>query len=52
MLIEFLNGFDFQFEFKSATKEYKSGSFNEGLEAIFINHDKILNIILSTTYVK
>ena len=48
MLIEFLNGFDFQFEFKSATKEYKSGRFNEGLEAIFINHDKILNIILPT----
>ena len=38
----------FKFEFKSATKEYKSGSFNEGLEGNFINHDKILNIILPT----
>ena len=47
-LIDFLNGFNFQFEFKSATEEYKSGNFNEGLEEIFKNYDNILNIILPT----
>ncbi|MBD22846.1 MAG: lysine--tRNA ligase [Alphaproteobacteria bacterium] len=48
MLINFLKGFNFEFEFKSATEQYKSGNFNKGLEAIFDNYDKILNIILPT----
>jgi len=47
-LIEFLNKFDFNFEFKSSTKHYKTGTFNSGLEAIFDNYEKILNIILPT----
>ena len=48
MLINFLNEFDFDFEFKSATDYYKSGNFNTGLEAIFENYEKIVNIILPT----
>ena len=48
MLINFLNEFDFDFEFKSATEHYKSGNFNIGLEAIFENYEKIVNIILPT----
>ena len=48
MLIDFLRRFDFEFEFKSATEQYKSGNFNSGLEAIFDNYEKILNVILPT----
>ena len=47
-LVEFLERFNFDFEFKSATENYKSGKFNEGLVSIFDNYDKILNIILPT----
>ncbi len=47
-LIEFLNKFNFDFEFKSSTKNYKGGNFNSGLEAIFDNYDKILDVILPT----
>ena len=47
-LKEFLNEFDFDFEFKSATDLYKNGTFNSGLELIFENYDKIMNIILPT----
>ena len=47
-LKEFLDSFDFQYEFKSATENYKTGIFNNGLEAIFDNYDKILDIILPT----
>ena len=47
-LIEFLDSFDFKFEFKSATKHYKSGLFNNGLEAILNNYDEVLSVILPT----
>ncbi len=47
-LIGFLKNFNFNFDFKSATEYYKSGQFNSGLEAIFENYEKILNIILPT----
>ena len=47
-LIDFLKKFNFEFEFKSSTKHYKDGLFNSGLEAIFENYDKIMNIILPT----
>ena len=47
-LISFLKKFSFDFEFKSATDHYKNGSFNEGLEAVLLNYEKILNIILPT----
>ena len=48
MLKDFLLQFQFEFEFKSATNLYKSGGFNSGLELIFENYDKIMNIILPT----
>ena len=47
-LMGFLNNFNFNFDFKSATEYYKSGKFNLGLEAIFENYEKVLNIILPT----
>lgn len=47
-LVKFLERFEFNFEFKSSTKYYKDGKFNSGLEAIFDNYEKIINIILPT----
>ena len=47
-LKKFLDNFEFEFEFKSSTSHYKNGDFNSGLEAVFDNYDKILNIILPT----
>tara|TARA_B100000579_G_scaffold167870_1_gene136573 strand:+ start:311 stop:1855 length:1545 start_codon:yes stop_codon:yes gene_type:complete len=47
-LISFLNSFDFEYEFKSATEHYKKGIFNDGLQAIFENYEKVLNVILPT----
>ena len=47
-LVEFLNRFDFDFEFKSATSLYKSGKFNDGLTKILENYEKINNVILPT----
>ena len=48
LLKKFLKEFDFQFEFKSSTNNYKKGFFNQGLEAVFDNYDKILDVILPT----
>ena len=47
-LKEFLRGFHFDFEFKSSTEHYKNGIFNPGLDAIFNNYEKIMNVILPT----
>ena len=47
-LNEFLSRFDFDYEFKSSTEHYKKGFFNTGLELIFDNYERILNIILPT----
>ncbi len=47
-LVKFLERFDFNFEFKSSTQHYTDGKFNEGLEEIFNNYEKIMNIILPT----
>ncbi len=47
-LIEFLNRFNFEFEFKSATTLYKNGTFNEGLVSILENYEKVRNSILPT----
>ncbi|MBS91604.1 MAG: lysine--tRNA ligase [Rickettsiales bacterium] len=47
-LINFLNDFNFEYEFKSATDHYKNGFFNNGLQAIFENYEKVLNVILPT----
>ena len=47
-LKDFLKSFDFKFEFKSATDHYKKGVFNSGLEAIFENYEKVMNVVLPT----
>ena len=47
-LKNFLEHFNFEFELKSSTDHYKNGKFNSGLEAIFDNYEKVLNIILPT----
>ena len=48
MLKKFLNNFNFDYNFKSSTKLYKSGFFNETLKLIFLKYDDIMNIILPT----
>ena len=47
-LVSFLKKFDFEFEFKSSTEHYKSGYFNEGLNSVLENYEKILEVILPT----
>ena len=47
-LCTFLDSFDFDYTFKSATECYKSGVYNEMLKKILINYDKVMNIILPT----
>ena len=48
MLKKFLDSFQFQYNFKSSTKLYKSGFFNSTLQLILENYDGIMNIILPT----
>ena len=48
MLKDFLNKFNFIYTFKSSTKLYKSGYFNETLILILENYQKIMDIILPT----
>lgn len=45
-LREFLDSFDFEYEFQSATDWYQSGRFNEVLLKVLANHEEILNIML------
>jgi len=47
-LMSFLDEFGFDYEFKSATEEYKSGTLDETLLKILHNHGKVLDIILPT----
>ena len=47
-LQQFLNRFNFDYHFKSATNLYKSGFFNEGLSDVLFNYEKIKNVILPT----
>lgn len=44
----FLDGFGFDYEFKSATTAYKSGEFDEVLLRILEKYDDVINIILPT----
>jgi len=44
----FLDGFGFDYEFKSATDEYRAGHLDATLLNILKNHDKVLDIILPT----
>ena len=48
MLKDFLNSFNFKYNFKSSTSLYKSGFFNSSLQIILENYDGIMNIILPT----
>ena len=47
-LMAFLDTFGFDYEFKSATVEYKAGRLDETLLKVLQNHDKVLDIILPT----
>ena len=48
MLKNFLNKFDFKYQFKSSTKLYKSGYFNETLKKVLKNYKEIMSIIIPT----
>ena len=48
MLKNFLNSFNFKYNFKSSTHLYKSGFFNSSLQTILENYDEIMKIILPT----
>ena len=48
MLKNFLNSFNFDYNFKSSTSLYKTGFFNSTLQLILENYDGIMNIILPT----
>ena len=48
MLKNFLNNFNFSYNFKSSTELYKSGFFNPTLQIILENYEGIMDIILPT----
>jgi lysyl-tRNA synthetase, class I len=48
MLKNFLDNFNFKYNFKSSTDLYKSGFFNPSLQIILENYEGIMNIILPT----
>ena len=48
MLKNFLDKFNFEYNFKSSTDLYKSGTFNPTLQIILENYQGIMNIILPT----
>ena len=48
MLKNFLDSFNFEYNFKSSTDLYKSGFFNSSLQVILENYEEIMNIILPT----
>ena len=48
MLKEFLKKFNFNFNFKSSTENYKKGTFNETLKRVSEKYDDIMEIILPT----
>jgi lysyl-tRNA synthetase class 1 len=48
MLCRFLDSFGFSYEFKSATKYYKEGLFDEALKKVFEHYDEIMAVILPT----
>jgi lysyl-tRNA synthetase class 1 len=47
-LREFLDGYGFDYEFKSATQAYRAGEFDEGLHVLLEKVDDVLAIILPT----
>jgi lysyl-tRNA synthetase class 1 len=48
MLKDFLNKFNFKFDFKSSTENYKSGKFNNSLMRVLEKYEEIMEIILPT----
>ena len=48
MLKNFLNKFEFNYEFKSSTENYKKGVFNETLKRVMEKYDLIMETILPT----
>jgi lysyl-tRNA synthetase class 1 len=48
MLKDFLNKFNFKYNFKSSTENYKSGKFNESLMRVLEKYEEIMEIILPT----
>ena len=48
MLKNFLNKFNFEYNFKSSTELYKKGTFNPTLKIILENYQEIMDIILPT----
>jgi lysyl-tRNA synthetase class 1 len=48
MLKNFLNKFDFKFNFKSSTENYKTGKFNNSLIRVLEKYEEIMDIILPT----
>ena len=48
MLIDFLKKFNFNFNFKSSTQNYKNGIFNNSIIRVLEKFDDIMNIILPT----
>lgn len=48
MLRSFVEGYGFDCEFKSATAEYKSGRFDQGLRRVLNNYEEIMGIMLPT----
>ena len=48
MLKDFLNSFNFKFNFKSSTTNYKNGVFNNSLVRVLEKYDDIMNIIIPT----
>lgn len=48
LLCQFLDQFNFDYEFKSATECYKQGLFNDSLLAVLKHYDKVINVVLPT----
>jgi lysyl-tRNA synthetase class 1 len=44
----FLDGFGFEYEFKSSTATYKAGEFDAALLRILANYDKVMAVMLPT----
>ncbi|MDD9911603.1 MAG: lysine--tRNA ligase [Alphaproteobacteria bacterium] len=47
-LREFLDTFDFEYEFKSATEEYRSGALNEAILKVLEHHEEVCEIVRPT----
>ena len=48
MLREFLDRFGFDYEFMSATEQYKAGRFDEALKSVLRHYDAIMGVMLPT----